>query len=799
MSAVSDRPSGHIGRAMRRKEDPRMITGRGRYIDDVTVPGTLYAAIVRSPEAHAKITSIDTSAAAAREDVVAVYTGDDLAGDFAAPMAMAWSPPGVEVKTPENWPLSRGEVKHVGDAVAVVVGIDRYSVVDAAEDVIVEYDPLPVVVDPEQALEDSSRLVWEQFGSNKTHEWSISGGDVDAAFAEAEVVVEQRIVNHRTAGAAIEPRGVLADPHADSITLYTSTQIPHIARFILSQIVGLPEDSLRVVAPDVGGGFGSKLQVYGEEALLLALAKRLRRPVKWIETRSENMAAAHHGRDQVDYVSLAAKRDGTVTGCRARILADLGAYQLLLTPFIPELGFPVMGGCYKIPAIEIKIEGVFTNKFATDAIRGAGRPEATYWIELMMDKLAAELGIDRLEVRRKNFIGKDEFPFTTALGITYDSGDYDGTLDRLLEMFDLDAFRREQAELRGRGVYRGVGFSTYTEVCGLAPSRAVGPQGVGLQAAFWESAMVRVHPTGAATVFTGTSPHGQGHDTTFAQIVADRIGIDPERVEVIHGDTNSGPWGWGTYGSRSLAVGGEAIVRAADRVQEKAKRICAALLEASPEDIELTDGKYQVRGSPDKFKTIADIAGAAHIPPQELPTDIEPGLEATAAYDPANFVFPFGAHACVVEVDVETGKVDVVRYVAVDDCGPAINPLLIDGQVHGGVAHAIGQALYERVHYDGDGQLVTGTFVDYALPTAAEIPSIETDRTVTPSPVNTLGVKGVGEAGTIAATPAVTSAVLDALAPLGVKWIDMPLSPMRVWEAIQAAGSVQSGNGGGVS
>jgi carbon-monoxide dehydrogenase large subunit len=410
-----------------------------------------------------------------------------------------------------------------------------------------------------------------------------------------------------------------------------------------------------------------------------------------------------------------------------------------------------------------------------------------------MDKLARELGMDPLELRRKNFIRKEQFPFTTALGITYDSGDYEGTLNRLLERFDLDAFRREQESLRSQGVYRGVGFSTYTEVCGLAPSRAVGPQGVGLNGAFWDSAMVRVHPTGTATVYTGTSPHGQGHDTTFAQIAADRLGIDPERIEVIHGDTNQGPWGWDTYGSRTLAVGGEAIVRAADRVQEKAKRICAALLEAAPEDIELTDGKYQVRGSPDKFKTMADIAGAAHVPPQELPTDIEPGLEATAAYDPENFVFPFGAHACVVEVDIETGKVKVVRYVAVDDCGPAINPLLIDGQVHGGVAHAIGQALYERVHYDDDGQLVTSTFVDYALPTAAELPTFETDRTETPSPVNTLGVKGVGEAGTIGATPAVTAAVLDALSPFGVKWIDMPLSPMRVWQTIQAA---QSGNGG---
>ena len=787
MSATATNGAKHVGQALRRKEDPRMITGRGRYIDDISVPGTLWMALVRSPEAHARITSIDTSGAAARDDVVAVFTADDLAGDFAGPLPMVWAPPGVEINTPENWPLKRGEVKCVGDPVAVVVGTDRYSVSDAAEQVLVEYESLPVVVDPEKALEDGAPLVWEQFGTNRTHEFKLAGGDIDAALAEADVVIEQRLVNHRTAGAAMEPRGVLVDPHADNFTVYSSTQIPHIARFVLSLVVGIPEDRLRIIAPDVGGGFGSKLQVYGEEALVLALARRLGRPVKWIESRSENMIAAHHGRDQINYVTLGAKRDGTLTGCRARIIADLGAYQLLLTPFIPELGFPVMGGCYKFPAIDLAFEGVFTNKFCTDAIRGAGRPEATYWIELAMDKLAAALEMDPLELRRKNFVGKDEFPYTTPLGISYDSGDYDGTLDRLLERFDLDAFRREQAELRERGVHRGVGFSTWVEVCGLAPSRAVGPQGVGLQAAFWESAMVRVHPTGTATVFTGTSPHGQGLDTSFAQIAADRLGIDPQQVEVIHGDTDQGPWGWDTYGSRSLAVGGEAVARAAEKVQDKAKRICAALLEAAPEDVELVDGKYQVRGSPDKFKTLAEISGAAHIPPQELPTDIELGLEETHIYDPENFVFPFGAHACVVDVDAETGKVVVVRYVAVDDCGPAINPMLIDGQIHGGIAHAIGQALYEQVVYDSEGQLVTGTFVDYALPTAAELPSFETDRTVTPSPVNSLGVKGIGEAGTIAATPAVTAAVLDALAPLGVEWVDMPLTPRRVWEAIQSA------------
>ena len=787
--------AGYVGQSMRRKEDPRMITGGSRYTDNMVLPGQLYVAIVRSPEAHARIVSIDTSGALERPDVVTVLTGEDMAGDFAGPIPMVWVPPGVEIKTPDHWPLKRGEVKHVGDPVAVVVGTDKYSVVDAAAQVIVEYEPKPVVVDPEQALEDGAPLVWEQFGTNQTHQWGVSGGDVDAALAEADVIVEQRLVNHRTTGAPIEPRSSIAEWRGDSLTFYSSTQVPHIARFVLSGVLGIPEDKLRVIAPDVGGGFGSKLQVYPEEVLVCALARRLQRPVKWTETRSENMTTSHHGRDQINYITLGAKRDGTLTGCRAKIIADLGAYQQLLTPFIPELGFPVMGGCYKIPAIELDFVGVFTNKFCTDAIRGAGRPEATYWIELTMNRLAEKLGMDPLELRRKNFIGKDEFPYETPLGIFYDSGNYHGTLDKLLEHLDLEAFRREQAELREQGVYRGIGFSTWVEVCGLAPSRAVGPQGVGLQAAFWESALVRVHPTGSATVYTGTSPHGQGLDTSFAQIVADRLGIDPQSVDVVHGDTDQGPWGWDTYGSRSLSVGGEAIARAALKVQDKAKRVCAALLEAAPEDIELADGRFQVRGSPDKAMTMAEIAGAAHVPPQELPSDIEPGLEETGHYDPENFVFPFGAHACIVEVDPETGKVTVVRYVAVDDCGPAINPMLIDGQIHGGVVHAIGQALYEQIVYDSNGQLVTGSFADYALPTAAEVPSFETDRTETPSPVNSLGVKGIGEAGTIGATPAVTAAVQDALRPLGVDWIDMPLTPMRVWQAIEAA----RGNGGGAS
>ncbi|MEA2360891.1 MAG: aerobic carbon-monoxide dehydrogenase large subunit [Thermoleophilaceae bacterium] len=776
-----------VGQALKRKEDPRMITGRGYYTEDIQLPGMLHAAIVRSPEAHAAIASIDTSEAKERDGVVAVYTGEDMAGDFAGGIPMVWAPPGVEIKTPEHWPLKRGQVKHVGDPVAVVVATSRAAAIDAAEDVIVDYDAKPAVVDPEAALADGSPLVWEEFGTNKTHEWAVAGGDFDAALAEAEVTVEARYVNHRTSGAPIEPRCSVAEYRGDKLTLYSTTQIPHIARFVLGGMLGVSEDKLRVVAPDVGGGFGAKLQVYAEEALVLALAKRLGRPVKWTETRSEHMTTSHHGRDQINYITLTAKRDGTVTGCRARVVADLGAYQQLLTPFIPTLGFPVMGGCYAIPSIDLHFTGVFTNKMPTDAIRGAGRPEATYWIELTMDKLARELDMDPLELRRRNFIRNDQFPFETALGIVYDSGDYEGTLDKLLGHFDVDAFRSEQASLREQGVYRGVGFSTWVEVCGLAPSRAVGPQGVGLQAAFYESANVRVTPTGSAIVYSGISPHGQGLDTSFAQIAGDILGIDPQNVEVLHGDTDQGAWGWDTYGSRSLSVGGEALARAARKVQEKAKRICAALLEAAPEDIELEDGKYQVKGSPDKSMTMAEISGAAHIPPNELPADIEPGLEESSFYDPENFVFPFGAHACVVDVDVETGKVTVVRYVAVDDCGPAINPMLIDGQVHGGITHAIGQVLYEQIVYDEEGQLVTGTFVDYALPTAAEVPRFETDRTETPSPTNSLGVKGIGEAGTIAATPAVAAAVLDALRPLGVESLDIPHTPVRVYEAIQAA------------
>jgi carbon-monoxide dehydrogenase large subunit len=781
----------HVGRSLRRKEDPRLITGRATYVDDLTLTGTLHAAIVRSPEAHARIVSIDPSAALAREGVRAVFTGEDL-DDVLAPMPCAWVPPGVDLKSPVRWPLAKGKVCHVGDPVAIVLGDDRYAVVDAAEDVLVEYESLPVVVDPEEALKDEI-VVHEALGTNKTHEWSLGGGDVEAGLAEADVVLERRIVNHRVSGAPIEPRAVLAEYRADQLTMWSSTQVPHFVRLFCTVCLGITEDKVRIVAPEVGGGFGAKLQVCAEEILCAWVSRKLGRPVKWIETRSEHMMATHHGRDQIDYVRMGAKRDGTITALDVRIVADLGAYFGILTPAIPELSAFVMAGCYTIPNVHTHVTGVVTNKYTTDAIRGAGRPEATHLIEMMVDQVAAEIGMDPAEVRRRNFIPKESFPYETPYGVVYDSGDYEPALDRMLEMLDYEGFRREQAELRERDVYRGVGFSTYTEICGLAPSRVTGPQGFGLQAGGWESAVVRVHASGSVTVFTGTSPHGQGHETGFAQIIADKLGVDPSIVEIKHGDTATGPMGLDTYGSRTLAVGGESAARAADKVAEKCRRIVAHNLEAAPEDIEVRDGRFSVKGSPDQGMALADIAGFAYVMPAMMPDDMEMGLEEVSFYDPENFVFPFGAHACVVDVDVETGKVEIRRWVAVDDCGPAINPMLIDGQVHGGIAQGAGQALFEQIVYDADGQLVTGTFVDYALPTAAELPSFETDRTETPSPVNSLGVKGIGEAGTIAASPAVVNAVIDALRPLGVSFINMPLTPMRVWQAIEEARGRGSG------
>jgi carbon-monoxide dehydrogenase large subunit len=786
MSTIEKASAKWVGQSLRRKEDPRLITGRATYVDDITLPGQLWAAIVRSPEAHANVVSIDTSAALALPGIKAVYTGEDLS-DLLAPLPMAWGPPGVEIKTPERWPLVRGRVCHVGDAVAMVVGDDKYVVVDGAAKVSVDYETLPVVVDMEEALKDEI-LVHEALGTNKTHEWSMGGGgDIDEALAASDVVVEQRIVNHRTAGAAIEPRGAIAEYRAGQLTVWSSTQVPHLLRLFYAVQMGISEDKVRVIAPEVGGGFGGKLQICAEETLVAWAARKLGRPVKWIETRSEAMAVAHHGRAQVDHVRMGATSDGRITAFHAKILQDCGAYFGMLTPMIPELGAFVQTGCYKIPVVQTDITGVLTNTFFTDAIRGAGRPEMTHMLEVTIDLLAAKLGMDPLEVRRINFIPEDEFPYTTPYGIVYDSGAYETALDRALEIVDLEAFRAEQADLRSQGILRGIGFSTYTEICGLAPSRAVGPSGFGLGIGGYESANVRVHPTGSVTVFTGSSPHGQGHETGFAQIVGDIVGADPALVEVVHGDTATGPMGLGTYGSRSLSVGGVAAAHAAEKIAQKCREIVAHNLECDPSDIEVLDGRYQLVGDPEKGMTLAEVAGAAYVDATNMPEGMELGLEQALMYDPSNFVFPFGTHVCVVDIEADTGKVKVIRWVAVDDCGPAVNPMLIDGQLHGGVTHGIGQALYEQVVYDAHGNLVTGTFMDYALPTAAEIPNFELDRTETKSPSNSLGVKGIGEAGTIAATPAIVNAVIDALRHEGVTYIDMPLTSMRVWQALEEA------------
>lgn len=769
---------------MLRREDHRLLTGRGRYLDDINEPRQLHAAFVRSSHASARIVSIDTSPALSLPEVHAAFTAADV--DLTAPQPMVWKPRDTEVLQPEWWPLARERVACVGIPVAMVVGSDPYAVEDAAEAVVVDYEPQPAVVDAVVALDEDSALVHPELGSNRCFEWSLAGGELDAGFDAADVILEHTIRNHRIAAVPMESRGVIAEPDGERLRLWTSTQNPHLVKTYVARQLGIDEVRLHVITPDVGGGFGCKANVYGEETLVAWCARRLGRRVKWVESRSENFVATNHGRDQIGRARIGARSDGTITALHLRVLADLGAYHLLFTPFIPTTTAVVASGCYAIPAVRTDVVGVFTNKFPTDAIRGAGRPEAAHVIEVMIEMVAAELGLDPLIVRRRNFIAKEDFPATVATGVTYDSGDYHGSLDRLLADLDVDAFRAEQADLRQQGIHRGIGFSTYMEASGLAPSRLVGPRGNGLELSFWESAIVRVGPDGSTTVQTGICSQGQGHETTFAQLVADRIGTEPERVQLIWGDTDAVPQGMGTYGSRGVAVGGGAAAIAADRVAAKARGIAAELLEAAAADIELREGRYRVRGSPGHGVTLADIAATAHVP-DLMPDDFEPGLEAGCFFDPSGFVHPFGAHAAIVEVDISTGRVEIVRYLAVDDCGRIINPQLVEGQIHGGVAQAIGQALFESVEFGADGQPLTTSLLDYTLPGAPEVPFIETATTQTPSPVNLLGAKGAGEAGTIAATPAILNAVLDALRPLGVDFINMPITPERV-RAAAAAG-----------
>jgi carbon-monoxide dehydrogenase large subunit len=798
-------PNKYVGQRVRRTEDPRLIKGLAHYVDDIELPGTLHVAFVRSVYAHAKITGIDTSAALAAPGVVAVYTGKDVAAVGPVPCASAL--PGLKV--PDHRVLATDKVYFVGHPIAAVVAKDRYAARDAVDLIVVDYDDLPVVTDVEEAAAGGP-VIHESFGDNIAYKMTAGEGDIDAAFASADRTLKQRVLHRRLAPIAMEPRGVLARyfPGEEELTLWSSTQIPHLMRTQVALMIGMPENKLRVITPEVGGGFGSKLNVYSEEALLSWISMQLHKPVKWIETRRENIQATIHGRGQVGDIEVAFKNDGTVTGLRYNVFADLGAYHQLLTPAIPTLTGLMLSGAYKIAAIQINITACFTNKMATDAYRGAGRPEATYIVERALDLVAADLGADPAEVRRRNFPGKDEFPFHTATGLDYDSGDYEAALDKAQAIAGYAQLREEQKKARAEGRLIGIGISTYVEICALGPSQAMPAGG-------WESATVRIEPTGTVTVLTGASPHGQGQETSFAQIVADELGVSINDVTVIHGDTGVVQYGIGTFGSRATAVGGTAVYIAVQKLKEKAEKIAAHILQADSGLLSFEGGKYSVKkaaaasttGTSEPVVpvgqapaaalpepqtegrtglTIQEIALAAHLA-RELPPDTEPGLSATYFFEPKNFTFPFGTHIAVVEVDRETGDIKFLRYVAVDDCGKVINPMLVDGQVHGGIVQSIGQAMYEEVVYDEQGQLITGTLMDYAVPRAKHIPNFELDRTETPSPVNPLGVKGVGEAGTIGATPAIVGAIVDALAPFGVRHIDMPITAEKTWRIIYNA------------
>ncbi|MFP5336556.1 MAG: xanthine dehydrogenase family protein molybdopterin-binding subunit [Actinomycetes bacterium] len=797
MTAVEERPAPELGKARRRKEDARLITGRTRWTDNITLPGMLHMAFVRSPHAHARIVGIDTEAARRAPGVVAVYTGRDI-DDEQGNLPCAW-PITADMKSPRHPAVAVDEVKFAGEAVAVVVARSAAAARDALELVDVEFEELPVVLDIEAAVAEGAGLCHADLGTNSCATWVFdsaeagTGGDVEEAIAKARgdgVVIERRFRQQRLVPAFMEPRSVVVDPTGEQITMWSATQIPHILRLMLALTTGTPESKLRVIAPDVGGGFGGKLQVTPEEVAALVVAKRLGKPVKYTETRTESIMTAHHGRDQVQRITLAATRDGQVTGLKVDLLADMGAYLGIVTPGVPILGAFMFNAIYKFPAYRFQCQNVYTNKTWTDAYRGAGRPEATFAVERMMDELAAELGEDPLAVRERNWIKHEEFPFTTVAGLEYDSGNYEAATARAKELFGYDELRREQAERRERKdpVQLGIGVSTFTEMCGLAPSRVLGALSYG--AGGWETASIRMLASGKVEVITGSSAHGQGHETAWSQIVADKLGVAFEDVEVLHGDTQISHKGLDTYGSRSLVVGGIAVVKAADKVIEKARTIAAHMLEADPDDLEFADGKFTVRGT-DQSKGIGDIAlavFAAH----DLPDGVEPSLDSDATYDPDNFSYPHGTHLCAAEVDTETGRVTIRSYVAVDDVGKVVNPLIVEGQVHGGLAQGIAQALYEEAVHDEQGTLTTATFVDYLVPGAPDLPTFTTDRTETPSTTNPLGVKGVGEAGTIASTPAVVNAVVDALRPWGVNDIEMPMTPQRVWRAIHGKGGAET-------
>ncbi len=765
----------YMGQKVKRTEDPRLIQGIGHYVDDIELPGTLSVAILRSPYAHAKINSINTDAAKNAPGVIAVYTGADLAGKVGNVPCAAALP---ELKVPKYPVLAAGKVIFAGHPVAAVVATDKYKARDAADLIEIDYDPLDVVTDAEKAARPDSPVIHEEFGTNVAYVHSAGSGDTEAAFNQADKIITQKLIHQRLAPIAMEPRGVLAQyfPGEQQLNLWSSTQIPHLMRTQVALMLGIPENRLRVVAPEVGGGFGSKLNVYAEEALLGWIAMQINKPVKWIESRRENVQATIHGRAQVGEVSVAVKNDGTLLGLKYDVTADMGAYLQLLTPAIPTLTGLMLSGAYKIPAIQMNCTGVFTNKMSTDAYRGAGRPEATYLVERVMDLIARELNMDPVELRRKNFPRPDEFPFATATGLFYDSGDYERALSKALEISDYKKLREEQKAARADGKLMGIGVSTYVEICAMGPS-------IALPAGGWESATVRVEPTGKVTVMTGISPHGQGEETSFAQIIGDMLGVDINDVLVIHGDTSIVQYGIGTFGSRGIAVGGAALVCATEKVVAKARKLAAHLLGTEESSLTFENGRF-VGAPDDKSVTIQEVALAAYIP-HNVPPDFEPGLMATHFFEPKNFTFPSGTHICVVEVDRETGDVKILRYIAVDDCGKQINPMIVQGQVHGGIAQGLAQALFEEVVYDENGQLLTGELMDYAVPKAHQLPRYELDHTETPTDVNPLGAKGVGEAGTIGSTPAVANAVIDALAPFGVKHVDLPLRPEKLWRLMK--------------
>ncbi|WP_020499573.1 xanthine dehydrogenase family protein molybdopterin-binding subunit [Sciscionella marina] len=776
-----------LGKARTRKEDARLISGRTRWTDNITLPGMLHMAILRSPVARAGIGKIDTDQARASSGVVAVFTGADLAAEQGS-LPCAW-PITEDQKSPNAPSIADTTVNFAGEAVAVVVARSAAEARDAVDLIDVDYEDLPVVLDLETAAGDEE-VIYPELGTNCSANWVFdsaqagSGGDVEDAIRDADVVVRRKFRQQRLIPAFMEPRSVLVDPTGPQTTMYSATQVPHILRLMLAMSLGVPEHKIRVIAPDVGGGFGGKLQVTPEEFLTFLIGRRLGKPVKYTETRTESLLAAHHGRDQIQRLTLAARGDGTITGLKVELLADMGACLRLVTPGVPILGAFMFNAIYKIPAYHFSCTNVFTNKVPTDAYRGAGRPEATFGIERMMDELAVEIGVDPLEIREKNWIKHEEFPYTTVSTLTYDSGNYEAATARATELFGYPELRAEQARRRENGdpVQLGIGVSTFTEMCGLAPSRVLGS--LNYSAGGWEHAEVRMLPTGKVEVVTGSSPHGQGHDTAWSQIVADRLGVPFEDVEVLHGDTQISQRGMDTYGSRSLVVGGIALVKALDKVIEKARPIAAHLLEAAEDDLEFTAGSFGVRGTGAAGVTIADIAlavFAAH----DLPDGAEPNLDSEASYDPENFSFPHGTHLCATEVDTETGAVRIRSYVCVDDIGKVVNPLIAEGQVHGGLAQGIAQALYEEAVHDEFGTLTTASLADYLVPSAMDLPRFTTDMTETPATSNPLGVKGVGEAGTIASTPAVVNAVLDAVRQFGVRDIEMPCTPQRVWQAIQ--------------